>query len=1021
MANPNSEARTKVAILGGGPSALACAYYLTQPPLRGRYDITIYTMGWKLGGKGSSGRRPPYDRIEEHGLHVLFGSYHSFFRTLRECYAELDRPAGHPLRTWRDAFKEHDFGVVEDYEGGQWRPWLLAFPKNAGIPGDRGTALRSRDYLSMAIQGAIELAFGWRALHALEDETPLFASEDRRDDGPDLPVRLAIQALEGLIALSNDVAVALEKRNGLLLRTLRWLRRLTWRALHRISKRNAAAHRFWMGIDFLTAFLSGIVVDGVLLEGGFAKIDHLDFREWLEKHGAHAETLVGPLGRTIYDAAFSYAGGNPKDQKIAAGVAVHILLGFAMYRGSMYFKMQAGMGDTVFAPLYQVLKRRGVKFEFFHKVESLHLAEDRGSVAKVKMRRARLDPRYDEYQPLVDVKGLECWPAEPLLDQLQNGEALRKYDLESYYDQPPDALTESVEIEAGADYDKLVFGIPIGAVGLLCRELVEHDPRWREMVDHVTSVQTLSFQIWAKPDLAALGWKLPSPLLSLYVEPLNTWLDASQVIPQERWPRHLEPGSIHYFTGPQLGPKFAPHPDAQPDFEREQYALAKASALAFIRDGLTGLLPNAVQSAGQPPQVNWNLLVDPENRRGEARFDAQYWRSNCGPSERCTLALPGSIRHRMKAGGTGFHNLVVTGDWIDNGIYAACMEGAFNAGILAARAVSHYPFEIDGLGYEVTRDPLHPHVELPRDDALLDGPLLQWWYWTGQLQSDKGRRFGFEEVFFVGQALGQIVDGVMAQAAVSDVEANRFVDEQREAVGRPPSLPERFELSCAGGSITARGGNGHDQLHLEVGGYALDLNVQQLRPPTVHYEGRRHDYAFGGNTYYYSRERMRAEGTIRTADGEDHRVSGEVWFDRQWGELLPAVLRGWQWFAIQLEGNEQIMLFAFNEYEREWTGSSTDANGKTRVLGPADFQIEILDWWTSPRSHIRYPSGWKVTLPGHELHITPLMNDQEMTGRFWIGPRYWEGACAVDGTSKGSAYVELVGFATDHRKEALSA
>lgn len=705
--SPSSRGGEKipVAILGGGPSALCCAWYLTSvPELRERYDLTVYTMGWKLGGKGASGRGA-HDRIEEHGLHVLFGAYHSFFRTLRDCYDELDRPAGHPLRTWRDAFKGHDFGVVEDYFDGAWQPWALAFPRNAAVPGD-SALMDSRDYLRMAVQSVIELTFGWKALTALSRHTKLFDFRNERDDGPDFAVRLAVRLLEDLVRISHDVALEAEEHDRRLLRVLRWLRDLSWPIVGRLSERNLTAHRFWLGLDFLLAFLGGIVSDGVLLPGGFARIDHLDFREWLERHGAHPKSLDSPFGRMIYDAAFSYAGGDPKRLSIAAGVAVHLLLGFGMYRGHMYWKMQAGMGDTVFAPLYLALKARGVRFEFFQKVESLHLSADGSRIERVRMsRQARLAPGVSAYDPLVHVKGLECWPNEPRWEQLRDADALRAYDLESYYDQPPDL--ERYDLHAGHDFETLVFGIPIGAVPLLCEELLEH-PRWRAMCEHVTSVQTQSFQLWTKPDLAALGWAMPSPLLSVYEDPLNTWCDMSQVIPMEGWPEALAPGCISYFTGPQPGPRFAPHPDKDPDFQRRQFALARRSALAFVKSGLLGLLPDAVASAGPPPEFDWNLLVDPRNRVGEARFDAQYWRSNCGPSERCTLAEPGSIRHRMGAGDTGFHNLVVTGDWIDNGIYAACMEGAFNAGILAARAVSGWPFEIDDLGFGISRGPLHP-------------------------------------------------------------------------------------------------------------------------------------------------------------------------------------------------------------------------------------------------------------------------------------------------------------------------
>ena len=134
--------KSRIAILGAGPSALACAYSLSATqPLRDKYDITIYTMGWRAGGKGASGRGP-YERVQEHGLHVLFGSYHSFFKMMRECYAELDRPEGHPLRTWRDAFKPHQMGVLEDFVEDAWNPWVILFPYNDAVPGDPSARVR---------------------------------------------------------------------------------------------------------------------------------------------------------------------------------------------------------------------------------------------------------------------------------------------------------------------------------------------------------------------------------------------------------------------------------------------------------------------------------------------------------------------------------------------------------------------------------------------------------------------------------------------------------------------------------------------------------------------------------------------------------------------------------------------------------------------------------------------------------------------------------------------------------------
>ena len=52
-----------------------------------RERATVAQVGWRLGGKGASGRNPDRgQRIEEHGLHIWLGFYANAFRLLRACY-----------------------------------------------------------------------------------------------------------------------------------------------------------------------------------------------------------------------------------------------------------------------------------------------------------------------------------------------------------------------------------------------------------------------------------------------------------------------------------------------------------------------------------------------------------------------------------------------------------------------------------------------------------------------------------------------------------------------------------------------------------------------------------------------------------------------------------------------------------------------------------------------------------------------------------------------------------------------
>lgn len=702
----------RLAVLGGGPSALTALYHITEDPERRRqYDITVYQMGWRLGGKGASGRAGPYGKIQEHGLHVLFGFYENFFAMIRACYAELDRPHDHPLATWDKAFVGHNFGVVEEFFEGRWQPWDVEFPTNDSTPGDGDTFDTPEDYFSMLGQTLVELIFGWRALHRQHQREAgeraeildKYGHNEHTPSWTDPLVNGLMRLLEWPLKHALNTTDK-DRRHRRIRRYSGWFRKLIWPLVKWLSKRSLASHRFWLGIDYFLALIHGIADDRVFAEGGFNSIDHLDFREWLRKHGAHELTLQSPYGRTVYDAAFSYRCGDPMDQRVAAGAALRCSLRMSFtYKGSNFYKMSAGMGDTVFGPLYEVLKKRGVRFKFFHKVEALRLSEDSNAagekaVAAIEMiRQAELRPELDDYDPMVNIKHLPCWPASPRYEQLQQADELRRHDLESYYDKLPESVASPLTLEAGRDYDKVLWAIPIGAVPYVCEDLVNDHPRWKNMVKHVQSVTTVSFQLWFKPDLKTLGWDRPSPLLSLYVEPLNTWADMSQVIPVEDWPSELEPGNIGYYTGAQKGPELAPDPrdPANANFEIEQYAEARRLALEYCENSVGTLLPGAVNPE-EPPILDWNLLIDPHNGSGRARFDQQYWRSNCGPSERCTIALPGATEHRMKAGDTGYSNLCVTGDWTDNGFYVACMEGTIMSGIHGARAVTGVEFPIIG-------------------------------------------------------------------------------------------------------------------------------------------------------------------------------------------------------------------------------------------------------------------------------------------------------------------------------------
>ncbi|QID16376.1 carotenoid biosynthesis protein [Nitrogeniibacter mangrovi] len=314
---------------------------------------------------------------------------------------------------------------------------------------------------------------------------------------------------------------------------------------------------------------------------------------------------------------------------------------------------------------------------------------------------------------------------------------------------------------------------------------------------------------------------------------------------------------------------------------------------------------------------------------------------------------------------------------------------------------------------------MHPHkgligpVTLPGDDAFLPDQDVQWWYWTGHLETAEGRRFGFEVVFFSFDSFLFMRDQ-LTQVAITDVAADRFRFGEHLKFHLPRKTDKRFDLNAGPHDIIrAVGDDRVDRIHSEVGGYVLDLEMQATKPTALHYGGDAHPYRFGGYTYYYSRVRMATRGTI-TVDGKTYHVTGTSWYDRQYGELYQAIVKGWQWFAIELDDNRQIMLYDIlgksNRVER--AGSITDAEGHTRPIMGDQFQVEVLGHWKSPHTGCTYPSGWRVTVEGQTYEVQPMVQDQELRAKhgFWPGPEYWEGAATVGGDNAGKAYVELNGF-----------
>jgi uncharacterized protein with NAD-binding domain and iron-sulfur cluster len=688
----------RVAILGGGMAGLAAAWALTDPESdSGIESITVYQRGWRLGGKGASSRGV-HGRIEEHGLHVWLGYYENAFRLMRQAYQQLDRPATAPecpISSWRDGFVPAGrVGVADEYNG-RWSPWVATFTSDADEPGavpSPAGRLTVARFVRRSVQLLLDLS---SSLGRTDQRIPphgVFLADSARPPGVssklddpfrsladlgDLARQAEVAALVAAVTVAELLGAAARPGEPLSSVLVEHLDRLRLEWTDRI-RRDRAARRLWQVAGVVLACARGAANDGLLSgPAGFAAIDHLDFREWLAHHGASPETLNSPLVRGMYDLVFAYEGGDPRRPRFAAGLGLFLASKlFFESRGSIFWKMRAGMGEVVFAPLYQALRARGVRFEFFSRVDQLHLSEDRRSVAAVTIaRQARLAAGAATYDPLVKIRGLPCFPARPRRELLATDTAT---DLESYWGDRRGE--EPTRLVVGADFDTVVLATSLGMVPYACRELLADSPRWRQMVRNVPTVATQALQLWLRKTDADLGVPHGGPTVSGFMSPFETYASMSHLVQHEDWPDGERPAAVAYLCS-TLGDDIARQPSGAK-------AVVYRHAIEFLDRRAGAVWPRAVDKAGG---FRWDLLVGGGNAEGPARLDSQYWAANVDPSDRYVQSPPGSTVHRLRADETGYDNLFLAGDWINCGLNAGCIEAAVMGGLQAANAVRGRP------------------------------------------------------------------------------------------------------------------------------------------------------------------------------------------------------------------------------------------------------------------------------------------------------------------------------------------
>jgi predicted secreted hydrolase len=342
----------------------------------------------------------------------------------------------------------------------------------------------------------------------------------------------------------------------------------------------------------------------------------------------------------------------------------------------------------------------------------------------------------------------------------------------------------------------------------------------------------------------------------------------------------------------------------------------------------------------------------------------------------------------------------------------------------------------------------HAGVQLPRDLYAHNEAQTEWWYYTGHLKTDAGRRFGFELVFFKRRTdldrfgvvpLRLIANPLyLAHFAVTDEADAVFRYAHRKSANGlfdPPALTSTRRYYLKLGDWTVREAHG---LHLLRATLSDDLIFEAALRPTKPAalngrEGAGVSFKDHGEaSRYFSFTRMEAEGDI-TWHGRTEHFTGSAWMDREFGTWRTTDnQKGWDWFSLQLETGAELMVYHIRDREGRAnpfsSGTYVSPSGEATHLSREDFVLDTTARWRSPHTGAVYPSGWRLRVPrfGIDVSVTPVLRDQELDTRGTTMIVYWEGACTVGGRhgeaeTRGRAYVELVGYDRSHEQPSLTA
>jgi predicted secreted hydrolase len=341
------------------------------------------------------------------------------------------------------------------------------------------------------------------------------------------------------------------------------------------------------------------------------------------------------------------------------------------------------------------------------------------------------------------------------------------------------------------------------------------------------------------------------------------------------------------------------------------------------------------------------------------------------------------------------------------------------------------------------------NLVFPKDHGTHPGFQTEWWYYTGNLRSERGDRYGFQLTFFRRQisppgaerdwpkpaSAWRTQQIFLAHAALTDISEKRFFQAEemsREMPGLAGAHQEDGSTSVFVKNWSINSDGNENLLKADAESFGFNLKLRSDKALVLHGEAA---YSRKGTTperasCYYSFTRLHVEGSV-ARNGTAIPVQGTAWMDHEFSSApLETNIEGWDWFSLQLSNNTELMIYLLRKkdgtYSEASGGTYVDALGKVNHLDYGAISLEITDHWKSPRTGGIYPSGWQLRIQTLQLslNVVPSLQDQELQTPESTRITYWEGSVSATGSSAGQSvvgegYVELTGYtgAMDERMQ----